>query len=123
MAGSDTLETIALLVIWSTEGVNLNPMSANKWSKSSKTSFESKLEILAQFSVAAKENDELPDELIEFVSTNDLGIPLAYLANEGLCDLNEAGIKYVSETWNSLLKLCEVEDMGFESLEDFLKLS
>jgi hypothetical protein len=104
-------------------GDNLNVMSLNKWGKSSKTSFESKLEILAQLSSAAKEDDELTDEFMEFVSFNDIGLPLAYLANEGLCDLNEEGTKYVSETWTLLLKLCEVEDMGFESLEDILKLS
>jgi hypothetical protein len=104
-------------------GDNLNVMSLNKWGKSSKTSFESKLEILAQLSSAAKEDDELTDEFMEFVSLNDIGLPLAYLANEGLCDLNEEGTKYVSETWTLLLKLCEVEDMGFESLEDILKLS
>ena len=104
-------------------GGNLDLMSLNKWGKSPKTSFESKLEILAQLSSAAKEGDELTDEFIEFVSFNDVGLPLAYLANEGLCSLNEEGTKYVSETWTLLLKLCEVEDQGFESLEDILKLS
>ena len=98
-------------------------MSSNKWEKSSKTSFESKLEILGQLSSAAKEGDELTDEFIEFVSQHDLGLPLAYLASEGLCSLSDQGISYISETWTALLKLCEMEDQGFESLEDILKLS
>jgi hypothetical protein len=102
---------------------NLNPWSLNEGEKSSKTSFESKLEILAQLNSAAKEDDELTDEFMEFVSFNDIGLPLAYLANNGLCDLTELGTQYVSETWTLLLKFCEAEDQGFESLEDILKLS
>ena len=99
-------------------------MSLNKWrGKKSGTSFESILEILAQFRLAASEGEELNDEFKNFISFYDLGLPLAHLASEGLCELNEEGKKYVIETWNALLELCEVEDSGFESLEDLLKVT
>lgn len=73
--------------------------------------------------MAASEGEELTDEFREFVSFNDLGLPLAYLANEGLCILSDEGKEYVSKTWEALLELCEVEDQGFESLEEILNLS
>ena len=49
-------------------------MSLNKWGKSPKTSFESKLEILAQLNSAAKEGDELTDEFIDGTICNQFQI-------------------------------------------------
>lgn len=99
-------------------------MSLNKWrGNESDTSFESILEILSQLRLAASGGGELNDEFRDFISFNDIGLPLAHLANEGLCELNEDGIKYVVETWTSLLKLCEIEDSGFQSLEELLKVN
>lgn len=98
-------------------------MSSKKWGKTPKTSFESKIEILAQLHVAAEEGDELTVEFMNFVSQYDLGLPLAHFTDAGLCSLSEVGVTYVSQTWVALLELCEVVDQGFESLEDILKLS
>ena len=99
-------------------------MSLSKWKKSPKTSFESRLAILAQLNEAAEEDgDELTDEFKEFVSSQNIGLPLAYFVDSGLCILSEDGTRYISETWTALLDLCEVEDQGFERLEDILKLS
>jgi hypothetical protein len=59
--------------------------------------------------------------LSEFIEFNDIGLPLAYLASEGLCEISGDGKKYVAETWDLFLACFEVEDTGFTSLDQILK--
>jgi hypothetical protein len=58
--------------------------------------------------------------LSEFMEFNDIGLPLAYLSSEGLCDLNETSNIYIQETFDMLLITLGLEDIGFESLEHLL---
>jgi len=57
-------------------------------------------------------------EFKDFIEYNDVGLPLAYLTGEGLCEVGEDGTRYITETWTLFLASAEVEDTGFETLED-----
>jgi hypothetical protein len=56
----------------------------------------------------------------EFIEFNDIGLPLAYLTNENLCDVTNDGEKYIAETWQLFLASLKLDDEGFESLDEVL---
>lgn len=56
----------------------------------------------------------------EFIEFNDLGLPLAYMTSENLCDVTSDGEKYIAETWQLFLASLNIEDEGFESLDELL---
>ena len=56
----------------------------------------------------------------EFIEFNDLGLPLAYLTKENLCEVTPDGEKYIAETWELFLASLKIEDEGFESLDEVL---
>lgn len=56
----------------------------------------------------------------EFIEFNDLGLPLAYLEKENLCAVTGDGEKYIAETWQLFLASLNLEDEGFESLDEVL---
>lgn len=60
------------------------------------------------------------EEFIDFVQYNDLGLPLAYAMAEGIIPANDKVKKFVEETFDILLGALEIEDTGFETLEDML---
>lgn len=78
------------------------------------TDFSKKLDILGKFYENYRDDEELSD----FIEFNDLGLPLAFLASEGLCQITDEGKRYILETWDLFLASLEVEDTGFESLEE-----
>ncbi len=54
----------------------------------------------------------------DFIARNDVGLPLAYLVGEELCEANDTGENYINETWTLFLASIELEDVGFETLQD-----
>ena len=80
------------------------------------TDFSNKVDILGRFKFLYQDTDSVRD----FFEFNDIGIPLAYLASEGLCDISEDGKKYIAETWDLFLASLGVEDTGFEELDEVL---
>lgn len=56
----------------------------------------------------------------EFIEFNDIGLPLAYLTNENLCNVTNDGEKYIAETWQLFLASLKLDDEGFESLDEVL---
>ena len=78
------------------------------------TALSKKIDILGKFYENYKEDEELSD----FIEFNDLGLPLAYLASEGLAQITDEGKKYILETWDLFLASLELEDTGFETLEE-----
>ena len=83
------------------------------------TDFTNKIKILGAFYSNYKENEELQ----EFFEFNDVGMPLAYLASEGLCEVSNDGKKYIAESWDILLAFLGIEDIGFNDLEEFLSMA
>ena len=56
----------------------------------------------------------------EFIEFNDLGLPLAYLIKENLCESTPLGEKYISGTWELFLASLKIEDEGFQNLDEVL---
>lgn len=83
----------------------------------SETPFETRCDILSDLWIEYKEEPQFRD----FVSYNDLGLPLAFLVSENLVTPNDKAIMMVNETFILLLRSLEIEeDAGFDSLEDLL---
>jgi hypothetical protein len=80
------------------------------------TPFKIRCEILGQLWLSQRENEEYAD----FIKYNDLGLPLAYAIAENIVISTDVAEAVVSETWKMLLEGLEVEDQGFDSLENLL---
>jgi len=59
----------------------------------------------------------------EFIEFNDLGLPLAYMQREHLCSVTGDGEKYIVETWQLFLASLNLQDEGFENLDEVLAAS
>ena len=59
----------------------------------------------------------------DFIEFNDLGLPLAYLTSENLCEPSDDGKRYITETWDLFLAGLKMPDNGFESLEQLLEIA
>ena len=80
------------------------------------TDIDKQFDILASFYLNYKD-DSSTREFIEF---NDIGLPLAFLTAEGLCQPTDIAMIYIQETFAMLLATLGVEDIGFSSLENLL---
>jgi hypothetical protein len=83
------------------------------------TDFKSQCNILGQLFYQYKEDKGFAD----FIEYNDIGLPIAYFVSEGLTTPNEDGMRYVQETWEMFVESLDVEDTGFESLEEILAVA
>jgi hypothetical protein len=83
------------------------------------TDFTKVCEILGTLYVNYKDDEELKD----FIEFNDLGLPLAFLASENLCEVSDDGARYITETWALFVESLGLEDVGFETLDQMLSLS
>ena len=81
------------------------------------TGFSNKCAILG--SLYANYGDD--PEFEDFVEFNDLGLPLAYLSNEGLCELSTDGERYIEETWTLFVKSLGLDDTGFEDIDEMFQ--
>ena len=80
----------------------------------STTTQENKQNILADLWMNYRDDENFDD----FISYNDLGLPLAYLLSAGIVKSTEQADKFVNETFDLLLASLEVEDTGFDNLDD-----
>ena len=81
------------------------------------TSFEIKCEILADFWMEYRTDEEFKD----FIEYSDLGLPLAYAIANGIVEGSPLATEYISETFSLLLSGVGIEeDTGFETLLDVL---
>ena len=82
------------------------------------THFENQASILAKLYMNYKDDVQFED----FVEYNDVGLPLAYLMSEGLSIPTDDGVRYIQETWELFLGGLNIEDTGFETLEDVFEV-
>ena len=60
-------------------------------------------------------------DFAQFVSYNDLGLPLAYAIAEGIIQTAPMAEEYIMETWAMFLEALGLEDTGWEDLQDMLE--
>jgi hypothetical protein len=82
------------------------------------TDFSNRAEILAELWMEFRDDEELQD----FIEYNDLGLPLAYLVTNKFCEVSALGIAYINETFDLFLTSLELEDTGFETLDDIFAI-
>ena len=79
------------------------------------TTFESMCEILSEFWAEYRDEEDLKD----FVSYNDLGLPLAYFINESIVISTPASEAYINESFNFLVAALGIDDkVTYESLDE-----
>ena len=59
----------------------------------------------------------------DFIEFNDLGLPLAYLIDNELCEPTDKGVEYVRETWTLFLDSLQIQDIGFENFDAVMALA
>jgi hypothetical protein len=82
----------------------------------SQTTFTSKCEILGEFWIGYKHSDTYYD----FVSYNDLGLPLAYALSQDIVSESPQAEGFIDETFEMFMNVMETEDIGYESLDEIL---
>ena len=80
------------------------------------TIYSDKVSILADLWLNYKNDEEFAD----FVEYNDIGLPLAYVIANDIVKSTDLAENFINETFDLLLAGLEIEDTGFESLDDLL---
>ena len=85
----------------------------------SMTTQENKADILAELWLNYRHDQNFED----FVQYNDIGLPIAYAISNGIVKATDIADKFINETFDLLLASLEVEDQGFENLDDIFILA
>lgn len=85
-------------------------------SDSHTTPFSNRVAILAQLWMEYRDD---PD-FVDFIEYNDIGLPLAYLLDSKIVETTTMAEAFINETFDLLLAGLEVEDEGFEDLDELL---
>ena len=86
-------------------------------SESQSTTIENKVTILSDLWLNYRADEDFAD----YIEYNDLGLPLAYLVDNGVVKMeNEMSVNLINETWDLLLAGLGIEDTGFETLDNML---
>jgi hypothetical protein len=85
----------------------------------STTTQESKAEILSELWLGYKNDQNFED----FFAYNDLGLPLAYAISNGIVKATELSNKFIDETFTLLLASLEIEDEGYDGLDDIFLMA
>ena len=86
----------------------------------SETPFNVRCQILGELWTEYKFDIEFED----FISFNDLALPLAHAFANGIIDESENMRVLINKTFDEYLSVCGIEsDSGFENLADIFKLT
>lgn len=80
------------------------------------TPYETQCDILSDLWIEYKNDKEFED----FIQYNDLGLPLAYAISNGIVSSTDLAKSFITETFSVLLGGFDIEDTGFDSLEDII---
>ena len=83
------------------------------------TSYTNKCAILAELWLNYRSDSEFDD----FREYNDLGLPIAYAIDNNIVKSSDMAQRFVEETFDLLLATLEVDDSGFETLDELLGTS
>jgi hypothetical protein len=78
------------------------------------TTFDNKALILGQVWLTLKDESEWRD----FIWYNDIGLPLAFAFAEKIINHTPDLEQYINETWDLLLEAMQLEDIGFDDIQD-----
>jgi hypothetical protein len=81
-----------------------------------KTTFEAQCNILSQLWVEYREDELLKD----FIEYNDIGLPLAYFIAEGVALPTQLAETYIGETFEILMSALDIEDTGYQHLDEVM---
>jgi len=87
--------------------------------KKIETSFENKCHILGEMWMNMRDAEDFED----FFEYNDLGLPLAYVLANDIAVPNSKSRSFIEETFDLLLEQLEIEDSGFEELDELLNMA
>ena len=82
------------------------------------TPFSKQCEILGELWLEYRDDEEFQD----FFEYNDLGVPIAYAIDQKIVQPTPQAERFIGESFRILLAGLEVEDTGFDSLEDLLEI-
>lgn len=80
------------------------------------TNFNQKCEILGELWIKYKNQESFTD----FVTYNDLGLPLAYSISSGIVEKTPKSEAFINETWDILLTALDMPEAEYSSLEELL---
>ena len=83
---------------------------------SNNTTYENRCIILADLWLNYRDDEEF----LDFMQYNDLGLPLAYLIANNIVPSTDIAKGFVNEAFDLLLAGLNIEDVGFEGLDDVL---
>ena len=83
------------------------------------TPFSKKCEILGELWLSYRQDEELED----FLEYNDLGLPIAYAIANDIVKSTDLAKSFVEETFDLLLASLEVQDEGWENLDQLLSIA
>ena len=83
------------------------------------TPFSNQASILAELWMNHRQDEEFRD----FIEYNDLGLPLAYAIAENVVAVSDKARLFIEETFDVLLAGLEIDDEGFETLDELLEFS
>jgi hypothetical protein len=83
------------------------------------TSYTDKCSILAELWLNYRQDEQFQD----FIEYNDLGLPLAYAIDNNIVKSSEMAQRFVEESFDVFLASLEIEDTGFENLDEMLALA
>ena len=82
------------------------------------TPFSKQCEILGELWLEYRDDENFQD----FFEYNDLGVPLAYAIDQKIVLPTPKAEQFIGESFRILLAGMEVEDTGFDSLNDLLEI-
>lgn len=80
------------------------------------TDYSKKCQVLAKFWSKHRDNPELAN----LVNYHNIGFPLAWLQEHGLCVPTDKGIEDINQAFDDLVEIVENGDEGFELISNFL---
>jgi hypothetical protein len=82
-----------------------------------KTKFKTKCLILSDLWLNYRSDEQFE----EFITYNDLGLPLAYAIAEEIVVATDTAKQFINEAFDLLLDGISAKDTGFENLDDVLE--
>jgi hypothetical protein len=88
-------------------------------SEATPTPFSNRVSILADLWLNYRYDEEFQD----FAEYNDLGLPLAFAIDNKVVDETPKAVAFINETWDLFMASLEIDDTGFDNLNDIFVIS